>query len=105
MKAIRTNATTIYEAVQTSSMVNLNFRKENNVDEIVIFGDILKNGKTVGRISFNKSNNHLSTYIEKYSELTKEEISSIYSQVPNCIQEALIDIPETIPSNAEPINK
>ena len=101
MKAIRSNTTTIYAAVVVTAAISLNFRKENNIDEIAIFGDIQKDGRKVGRVSFNKANNDFSTCFEKFAEVTPEEIAAVYAKVPFCLQEMLVDVPETIPEQQQ----
>ena len=80
-----------YDPVAISEAASIQFTKNVRSTGTSIYGKILKDGAEVGNVSYEESAGYLITSIKPVSQLTKEEIAEIYTQVPVCIDEALND--------------
>ena len=106
MKTLRSNTTTQYEPHKVTEAVNLHFRKEENGNNVTVYGYIMKNGNEIGVISYDQVRNSLSTTIKQYADMTMEEVKAVYAAAPDCIDEILNGLrPTPMEPDPNPVQK
>lgn len=89
MKTKTERSTLSYEPESITKEVTIEFNRTVRADNVLVGGEVKKNGESVGRVDYNKSNDNLMVYLKPASRLTEAETSALFKKVPDCLKEIL----------------
>ena len=89
MKTKTERSTLSYEPENITKAVTIDFNRPVRADNVIVGGEVKKNGEDAGRVDYNKSNDSITVYLKPASKLTDEEVAAIFKKVPECLKEIL----------------
>lgn len=89
MRKTSENATITFEPEAVSENCKVTFTKISNANGKTVYGKVEKNNAEVGSISYEQKGNFLITSLKPADRLTKEEVATIYQNVPTWVNEVL----------------
>ena len=89
MKKKSSNSVINYDPVKLSDAADVHFTKTTDASGTTIYGKIVKAGAEVGNVAYSSKGGYMNTSLKPVSALTKDEVKSLYNQVPDCITEII----------------
>lgn len=89
MKTKTERSTLSYEPESVTKEVVIEFNRTVRAENVLIGGEVKKDGETVGRVDYNKSNDTVMVYLKPSSRLTDAETAALFKKVPDCLKEIL----------------